>query len=531
MSFISYAQNFEDIMLWRALKHIEKGFYIDAGAMSPDVDSVTRLFYENGWKGINLEPSFEFIAELKEKRSNDINLCVAVSNVTGIMEMNFLDNPGLSTLNNEIAQNHSATGLTINKQPVEVTTLTRVWNSYVPPNQDVHFLKVDVEGLEEAVLRGNDWQQHRPWVVVVEATLPMTQEESYNTWENILLSANYQFVYADGLNRFYVAQEHSELLPAFNYPPNVFDDFILHTQQQGNERAQQAEAQIYQANERAQQAEAQIYQANERAQQAEAQIYHANERARQAEAQIYQANERAQQAEVKAKEAKAQIYQANERAQQATLNAEQAEAQIYQANERAQQATLNAEQAEAQIYQANERAQQAEVKAKEAKAQIYQANERAQQAEDKAKEAKAQAEHERNKLKAVFNSKSWRITWPLRKLTQIIKWLFALPIHATRWLIHLPKYLSHWFLVMARNFISMHPQLKGRLKFWLQKSPRLFAKLSQKNLQTTMLNQPHKPSQSDGLPLTEPIEAMQSDVKSKIIEASDQWIVGRRIDA
>ena len=27
--FISYAQNFEDVMLWRALKHVEKGFYID----------------------------------------------------------------------------------------------------------------------------------------------------------------------------------------------------------------------------------------------------------------------------------------------------------------------------------------------------------------------------------------------------------------------------------------------------------------------------------------------------------------------
>jgi len=32
MTFISYAQNFEDVMLYRTLKHIEKGFYIDVGA-------------------------------------------------------------------------------------------------------------------------------------------------------------------------------------------------------------------------------------------------------------------------------------------------------------------------------------------------------------------------------------------------------------------------------------------------------------------------------------------------------------------
>ena len=41
MSFISHAQNFEDVMLWRALKHIEHGFYVDVGANDPDVHSVT----------------------------------------------------------------------------------------------------------------------------------------------------------------------------------------------------------------------------------------------------------------------------------------------------------------------------------------------------------------------------------------------------------------------------------------------------------------------------------------------------------
>jgi len=47
MSLISYAQNFEDVMLWRALKHINKGFYIDVGAFSPDNDSITKFFYEH----------------------------------------------------------------------------------------------------------------------------------------------------------------------------------------------------------------------------------------------------------------------------------------------------------------------------------------------------------------------------------------------------------------------------------------------------------------------------------------------------
>ena len=55
--FISYAQNFEDVILWRALKHVENGFYIDIGAQDPVIDSVSRGFYEKGWRGLHVEPT------------------------------------------------------------------------------------------------------------------------------------------------------------------------------------------------------------------------------------------------------------------------------------------------------------------------------------------------------------------------------------------------------------------------------------------------------------------------------------------
>ncbi len=232
MSFISYAQNFEDVMLWRALKQIEDGFYIDVGAWSPDIDSVTRAFYEHGWWGINVEPNPEFHAQLLTRRPRDINMRLAVSDTTGTQIMNFLNNPGLSTLDETIAQEHARAGWTIDKQVVEVTTLATLWEQHVPEGQSVHFLKVDVEGFEEAALRGNDWSRYRPWIIVAEATLPMSQQESHGAWEPILLNAGYHFAYADGLNRYYVADEHADLLPAFKYPPNVFDDFNSNLQNQ-----------------------------------------------------------------------------------------------------------------------------------------------------------------------------------------------------------------------------------------------------------------------------------------------------------
>ena len=248
MAVISYAQNFEDVMLWRALKHIEKGFYIDIGAWMPDIDSVTRAFYDRGWSGINIEPDPVAYSRLVKERPRDINLQLAISDKHGEADLHIIKDTGLTTLRDDITEKHLNAGYLKTTTHIQVRTLNEICKEYVPLNQDVHFLKVDVEGMEEAVLSGNDWSRYRPWIIVVEATSPNSQQETYEVWEHILVSACYQFAYADGLNRFYVADEHSELLPAFKYPPNLFDHFKLNAQHW-------AEAQFAAENERSQRLE------------------------------------------------------------------------------------------------------------------------------------------------------------------------------------------------------------------------------------------------------------------------------------
>lgn len=253
---ISYSQNFEDIMLWRALKSVEKGFYIDVGAFSPDADSVTRLFYEKGWTGINIEPNPLFLNSLKDRRPRDLNLPFAVSETSCFKEFHISENPGLSTLSDSVASEHrQKLNLAFKKINVEVISLVDVWNRYISINSPVHFLKVDVEGSELAVLRGNDWRCNRPWIVVVEATYPMSPVECYQMWEHILLDADYLFAYADGLNRFYVSREHSHLLETFKYPPNVFDNFILSSQKHLSLKLNVLERNFEEESERARNAE------------------------------------------------------------------------------------------------------------------------------------------------------------------------------------------------------------------------------------------------------------------------------------
>ena len=80
---ISYAQNFEDVMIARLFDAGYRGFYVDIGAAHPDFFSVTRHFYNQGWSGINVEPTFRFYPLLRKARPNDINLQCAVGNSPG----------------------------------------------------------------------------------------------------------------------------------------------------------------------------------------------------------------------------------------------------------------------------------------------------------------------------------------------------------------------------------------------------------------------------------------------------------------
>lgn len=241
-TFVSYAQNYEDVMLWRALKHVEHGFYIDVGAFSPSEASVTRAFYDRGWSGINIEPIPEFHGQLTLARPRDINLNVAISDRAGDLTLHIISVPGFSTLSGHVAQDRIREGLSVVEMRVPAQTLESIWAKHVASGQAVHFLKVDVEGLEREVLLGHDWSSHRPWLVVVEATRPNSMRPSHEAWEAILTSAGYSFAYGDGLNRFYVAGEHMELADAFRYPPNVFDAFIRAQEVEANDRAAQAEA-------------------------------------------------------------------------------------------------------------------------------------------------------------------------------------------------------------------------------------------------------------------------------------------------
>ena len=140
MTFISYAQNQEDVILWRVLRDVEHGFYVDVGAADPEELSVTRAFYDRGWSGINVEPLDQYFQRLVRDRPRDTNLKVAVGREAGVRTFHAIEGTGLSTLDAEIAARQQAAGWQVHEivgaRADTVKDSGRLWTSHYPFPKD-----------------------------------------------------------------------------------------------------------------------------------------------------------------------------------------------------------------------------------------------------------------------------------------------------------------------------------------------------------------------------------------------------------
>jgi FkbM family methyltransferase len=222
--FTSYSLNFEDVILHRLLAGCKSGFYVDVGAGHPRLDNDTFALYEAGWRGINVEPNQTFFDALQEIRPDDRNLCIALCDqAEGTLIYHEVTGTGLSTCDIAQAQPLMSRGYEVRSREVPVSTLARVLNEAGAPTLDL--LKVDVEGLEEVVLVGNDWTRYRPRAVLVEATFPETSKRRPTGIRTFMEAHGYRLAYFDGLNDFYLERDFNPP-DVFALPPNVFDGFV-----------------------------------------------------------------------------------------------------------------------------------------------------------------------------------------------------------------------------------------------------------------------------------------------------------------
>jgi FkbM family methyltransferase len=224
MTFVSYAQNFEDVLLWRALADVENGRYIDIGAQHPVVDSVSLAFYKAGWRGIHVEPAPYYAGLLREARPDETVIEAAVTDAQGPIDFYEIVGTGLSTGSQNIAHHHRPLGFEQRKLTVPCVRLDSLFEA---AGDTAHWIKIDVEGMEADVLRSWGDSPARPWILVIESTFPGSQNPAHQEWILNVLDRAYVETFYDGLSRYFVHGSQAHLKAAFEAPANVFDGFVV----------------------------------------------------------------------------------------------------------------------------------------------------------------------------------------------------------------------------------------------------------------------------------------------------------------
>ena len=223
MAYLSYSQNFEDYRLHRALSDITNGTYIDIGAWEPQYHSVSYNFYERGWRGLNAEPEKQSFEMLLTSRPKDINVNKFVTTKTEPINFYSVTKSGLSTNNlGLLKQERIGKPIEIQRGLVETVSLDSLFNQLSA--HTIHWLKIDVEGSENEVIESWGENSARPWILVVESTIPGSQILGDKKWESRILSKGYNAAYFDGLNTFYTLIERKDLALKLSKPISIFDN-------------------------------------------------------------------------------------------------------------------------------------------------------------------------------------------------------------------------------------------------------------------------------------------------------------------
>jgi FkbM family methyltransferase len=230
VTHLSYAQNGEDIRVWRAFRDLVpaedfSGFtYVDVGANYPWEMSITASLYCMGWRGLLVEADPDLAAGLRIARPGDVVAEVAAGAQAGELGFYRVPGTGLGTLDPVEAAVARSRGFEVLEQNVQVAAMDSLLSRFTGESpREIHFMSIDVEGAESQVLAGLSLREFRPWVLCIEAVEPGTSKPSHSGWEPQVLAADYLPAGFDGINRWYVATEHSELQGSISIPFNVID--------------------------------------------------------------------------------------------------------------------------------------------------------------------------------------------------------------------------------------------------------------------------------------------------------------------
>lgn len=187
---LSYAQEGEDILLKRIFERQATGFYVDVGAHHPFRFSNTKLLYDRGWQGINIEPNPDVIDLFIKHRPRDIHVAGGIARSQSVLTYYRHHHPALNTFRREHVPGKEPSST----MEIPVLPLSSILSAHIESDQTIDLLSIDAEGMDLEILQSNDWTLYRPRYILVEVKRCSIEELLDSEIQLYLKSKNYTLI-------------------------------------------------------------------------------------------------------------------------------------------------------------------------------------------------------------------------------------------------------------------------------------------------------------------------------------------------
>lgn len=214
----TYSQSGEDLIALNIflILGIEAPRYLDVGAHHPFNISNTALFYERGFRGINIEANPNLYNNFVKLRSEDQNVCVGIGAKEGTLPFYMIDKwSGRNSFQKDevelFVKEHPEFTIT-EVMDIPVITLDQAVEQYAGGKYP-EYMSLDIEGIDYAAVKASRiFKEQGPVVLVTECEVDRGKKQIQSNMRSLMEEMGYFEYCITFSNSIYVKNEYRERL-------------------------------------------------------------------------------------------------------------------------------------------------------------------------------------------------------------------------------------------------------------------------------------------------------------------------------
>jgi FkbM family methyltransferase len=210
---VTYAQHGDDLVIRAVFDNlgIDNPSYLDIGAHHPTNISNTKLFYDAGSRGINVEANPYLFTQFMVDRPLDVNLNFGVGTESGFLDFYMVDeHSGRNSFDHATVEafvlEHPEFSIRDVRQ-LPVMTVAQVLSNKAVPD----FLTIDVEGLDYDILDSIDFERF-PFKLICAEVGGLDKFNYADAVSTLLGENNYFPLIRCGANIIFVDNKYEHLV-------------------------------------------------------------------------------------------------------------------------------------------------------------------------------------------------------------------------------------------------------------------------------------------------------------------------------